>query len=45
MSLNDLILGKTKSITTTLGSGVNPADFDPLREIGMDRGKKLRERM
>jgi hypothetical protein len=43
-SLNDLILGKTKSITSTLGSGANPADFDPLREIGMDRGKKLRER-
>jgi len=29
---------------TSLGSGANPADFDPLREIGMDRGKKLRER-
>jgi len=27
-----------------LGGGVNPADFDPLREIEMDRGKKLRAR-
>jgi len=42
--LDKLILGKSNSITATMGGGVNPADFDPLREIGMGRGKKQRER-
>jgi hypothetical protein len=43
-ALNQLIMDKTKNIMSDLGNAINQSDFDPLREVGMDRGKIQRKR-